>query len=102
MGPIGSLALILPGRSTIPAGNGFDAGPATARRGKATVVTASAVKIPRVLRAFSINNSIVVGARGRIINGYSQPRIGQNLTFLQVKILGRIPAAPRVARLFFR
>src|SRR5882724_459030 len=73
MGPIGLLALILGVRSTIPAGNGFDAGPAAARRGKATVVAASAAKIPRVLSAFSINNSFVVDASGRVINSYSQP-----------------------------
>jgi hypothetical protein len=65
MGPIGLLALIFPGRSTIPAGNGFETGPAAAGRGKATVVAASAAKIPRVLRVFSINNFFVIDASGR-------------------------------------
>ena len=54
MGPIGLLASILPGKSTIPAGNGFDAAPAAARGAKVSVVAASAAEIARALSVFSI------------------------------------------------
>src|SRR6266496_3991857 len=54
MGPIGFFASILPGKSTIPAGNGFDAGPATATGARVSVVAASAAEKARALSVFSI------------------------------------------------
>src|SRR6266566_5142419 len=54
MGPIGFFASILPGKSTIPAGNGFDVDPAAARGAKVCAVATSAAETARAFTVFSI------------------------------------------------